>query len=328
MTATLAAAVDRDAAVELHRVMLTIRAFETAAGRLFAAGELPGFVHLSIGQEAVAAGVCGVLAPTDLITTTHRGHGHCIAKGGQVLRMMAELYGRADGYAKGRSGSMHIADPTVGILGANAIVAAGLPMAAGAALSAQVRGDGGVAVAFFGEGAVAEGVFHETLNLAALWRLPLVLVCENNRYAEMTPMSVHLAATRVADLAAPHRIPGVTVDGNDVLAVRAVAAAAVGRARAGEGPTLLECETHRSRGHFEGDPQRYRSREELAAGDARDPLAAFRAVLRDRFGLAEDVLAGMERDVAAAVDADAAAVAELPPAPAASLLDDVYPGGA
>lgn len=313
-----------DEAIHLFRTMVEIRQFELKAGALFSAGELPGFIHLSIGQEAVAAGVCGQLEATDHITTTHRGHGHCIAKGGQALGMMAELYGREGGYAKGRSGSMHIADNAVGILGANAIVAAGLPMALGAAFSAQVRGDGRVAVAFFGEGAVAEGLFHETMNLAALWKLPMLFVCENNRYAELSPVSVHLATERVSDFAAPYGVPGVTVDGNDVLAVRKAAAAAVSRARDGAGPTLLECETYRWRGHFEGDPARYRPKEESKQWEARDPIAAFRRRLVDEAGVDEDELVSIERSVEEQVEAAAAKASAMALAPTDWLLTDVY----
>ena len=209
--------------LSLLRVMLQIRHFELKAGALFAAGQLPGFIHLSIGQEAIAAGVSSVLRNDDYITTTHRGHGHCIAKGGGLLPMMAELYGAAEGYLKGRSGSMHIADPETGILGANAIVGAGIPMAVGAAFSAFVRGSDGVAVAFFGEGAVAQGVFHESMNLAAIWNLPMIFVCENNQYAELSHISLHLASSRVVDFAIPYRMAAEQVDGNDVLTVRQAA---------------------------------------------------------------------------------------------------------
>ena len=311
-------------AIELYRTMLTIRQFETKAGALFAAGELPGFIHLSIGQEAVAAGVCCVLDRMDQITTTHRGHGHCIAKGGQVVGMLAELYGRGGGYAKGRSGSMHIADSSVGILGANAIVAANLPMALGAAYSAQVRGDGRLAVAFLGEGAVAEGVFHETMNLAALWKLPIIFVCENNRYSELTPISVHLATERVVDFAAPYGIPAASVDGNDVLAVRAEALAAVDRARAGEGPTFLECETYRWRGHFEGDPGRYRPSDELAAWERRDPVATYRSRLVAEAGVLDDELRSVEQDIEKLVEAAAAEAKAMPLTPSEWVTSDVY----
>ena len=253
---TVTTSTDTDSLLDLLRVMLEIRHFEMKAGSLFAAGQLPGFIHLSIGQEAVAAGVSSVLRPDDYITTTHRGHGHCLAKGGGLLPMMAELYGSSEGYLKGRSGSMHIADPSIGILGANAIVGAGIPIAVGAAFSAAVRGEDRVSVAFFGEGAVAQGVFHESMNLAAVWGLPMIFVCENNQYAELSHVSVHLSAADVADFAAPYRMPAEQVDGNDVLAVQSAAERAVERARPGGGPALIECRPCRWRGHFEGGPQR------------------------------------------------------------------------
>lgn len=311
-------------AIELFRTMVTIRQFEVKAGALFAAGQLPGFIHLSIGQEAVAAGVCGVLSRSDEITTTHRGHGHCIAKGGHVLGMMAELYGREGGYAKGRSGSMHIADNRVGILGANAIVAAGLPMALGAAYSSQVRGDGRIAVAFFGEGAVAEGIFHETMNIAALWKLPMLFVCENNRYAELSHISVHLATEQVADFAAAYGIPGVIVDGNDVLAVRAAATTALERARSGAGPTLLECETYRWRGHFEGDPAHYRTKDELKGWEGRDPILAFRNRLSGEASIGEERLAQIEKEVEEQVESAAVEAEAMAPTPTDWLMTDVY----
>jgi len=309
--------------IDLLRVMLAIRHFEVKAGSLFAAGQLPGFIHLSIGQEAVAAGVSSTLRVDDYITTTHRGHGHCIAKGGGILPMMAELYGAADGYLKGRSGSMHIADPSTGILGANAIVGAGIPMAVGAAFSAAARGEDRVAVAFFGEGAVAQGVFHESMNLAALWKLPMVFVCENNQYAELSHVSVHLAAKHVFDFAAPYGIHAEQVDGNDVLAVRGAAARAVARARAGKGPTLIECLTYRWRGHFEGDPQRYRSKNELAQWQGRDPILLARALLLDQ-GVAESELDALEDSVLDDVEEAAHVAATLAPARADSIMEDVY----
>jgi len=287
-----------DTAERLYRTMATIRGFEMSSERLLKRGELTGNVHLSIGQEAVAAGVCDVLRRDDHITTTHRGHGHCIAKGGDPERMFAELLGRATGYCGGKAGSMHIADPATGNLGATAIVGGGMAMAAGAALSAQVRGTGGVAVAFFGEGAVAEGSFHEALNLAAVWDLPLVLVCENNGYAELTPVALHLRA-KVHELAAPHGIPGVQVDGNDALAVRAATETAVARARAGDGPSLLECATYRWSGHYVGDPERYRAAEEVAAWRERDPLPRLAAVLGEARAAAIDAEVDAELDAAA-----------------------------
>ncbi|WUI04174.1 thiamine pyrophosphate-dependent dehydrogenase E1 component subunit alpha [Spirillospora sp. NBC_00431] len=307
----------------LYRTMARIRHFELAAAKLMANGRLPGTLHVSIGQEAVAAGVCDVLRRDDHITTTHRGHGHCIAKGGEPKAMMAELLGRETGYCGGRSGSMHIADPGAGILGANAIVGAGIPIALGGAFAAARHGRNGVAVAFFGEGAVAQGVFHESLNLAALWKLPIVFVCENNQYVELTPVSVHLAAERVADHAAPYGVPGVRVDGNDVTAVRRAAGEAVGRAREGGGPTLLECLTYRWHGHFEGDPQRYRDAAEVAEWKAADPLRRLAdTVSADPSESAE--FTAIE-DAARREMADAVTAAEADPvAPAGSITAHVY----
>jgi TPP-dependent pyruvate/acetoin dehydrogenase alpha subunit len=304
-------------AERLYRTMAAIRAFETSSERLLKRGELTGNIHLSIGQEAIAAGVCDVLRRDDHITTTHRGHGHCLAKGGDPERMYAELLGRSTGYCGGKAGSMHIADPATGNLGATAIVGGGIAIAAGAALSAQVRGTDQVAVAFFGEGAVAEGSFHEALNLAAVWGLPLVLVCENNQYAELTPVRVHLRAP-VHRLAGPHGVSGVLVDGNDALAVRDAAATAVARARAGDGPALLECTTYRWSGHYVGDPERYRSKEEVADWRARDPIARLAAVV------------GAERAAAihAEVEAELTAAAEralaAPMVTADALLEHVW----
>lgn len=324
-TTGLPADVNADLVGRLYRTMSLIRSFETSASRLLAAAELAGFLHLSIGQEAVAAGVCDVLDETDYITTTHRGHGHCIAKGARVDAMMAEIFARATGYCGGRSGSMHVADPTVGILGANAIVGASIPIAVGGAFAAQVLGEQRVSVAFFGEGAAAEGVFHESLNLAALWQLPVIFVCENNQYAEMTPIEVHLNTTTVSDYAAPHRIPAETVDGNDVLAVRDAAGRAVDRARDGDGPTLLECRTYRWHGHFEGDAQQYRTDEDVAAWRQRDPLrvlsnrgAADPHLIERLHRIADEC----EREVASAVD-----WARAQPEPTPEVLTDhVYWG--
>ncbi|TDB86913.1 thiamine pyrophosphate-dependent dehydrogenase E1 component subunit alpha [Actinomadura sp. KC216] len=299
---------DTATAHRLYRTMARIRQFEIAASKLMATGRLPGTLHVSIGQEAVAAGVCDVLRRDDLITTTHRGHGHCLAKGGEPKAMMAELLGRATGYCGGRSGSMHIADPSAGILGANAIVGAGIPIALGGAFAAARQGRGAVAVAFFGEGAVAQGVFHESLNLAALWKLPIVFVCENNQYVELTPVSVHLAAQRVADHAAPYGIPGVRVDGNDVMAVRQAAAEAVERARGGGGPSLLECLTYRWHGHFEGDPQRYRDTAEVAEWKAADPLKRLAGTAD--FAAVEDAARQEMADAIAAAEADPVASPE------------------
>ena len=246
----------------LYRTMLTIRLFEQRVAREFRTGEIPGFVHMYVGEEAVAAGVCANLDDDDYVTSTHRGHGHCIAKGCDLDRMMAEIYGREDGLCRGRGGSMHIADFSRGMLGANAIVGGGIALATGAGLAASVRGSRQVAVAFFGDGAANQGVLHESLNLAAIWKLPVIFVCENNGFAESTPASYAMSVVDIASRASGYGIPGVVADGADVLGVYAAARAGVERARAGEGPTLLEVKTYRFMGHFEGDPEYYRDNDE------------------------------------------------------------------
>ncbi|RHW28383.1 thiamine pyrophosphate-dependent dehydrogenase E1 component subunit alpha [Nocardioides immobilis] len=320
--------IDRNTAIDLYRSMRTIRQFETTAGDLFAAGKLPGFIHLSIGQEAVAAGVCAPLEDSDYITTTHRGHGHCLAKGGRMREMMGELFGREGGYALGRSGSMHIADNSVGILGANAIVGGGIPMAVGGALAAKLTGDGQVSVSFFGDGAAAEGVLHECLNIAALWKLPIVFVCEHNGYAEMTPVSVHLANPDVAALAAVYGIPAVKVNGNDVAAVLAASHKAVARARAGEGPSFIEARTNRWRGHFEGDPQKYRHRDELNVMSQQDPLKMWHATLTSEHGLTRDDLDLIDAEIRDRVLTSAAEAEAMAPSDPAGLTRHVYPEAA
>ncbi|HUC05599.1 MAG TPA: dehydrogenase E1 component subunit alpha/beta [Acidimicrobiales bacterium] len=257
--------------VELYRRMLVIRRFEERVAALYRDGEVPGFVHLSIGQEASAVGACWWLRPDDVITSTHRGHGHCLAKGLDPLGMFAELMGRDRGTNRGRGGSMHIADPALGIFGANGIVAAGLPIAVGAATAVQLRRRDGVAVAFFGDGAAAQGAFHEALNLAAVWQVPVIFFCENNGYSEFSPAASQHAAS-LEQRAAGYAMPFVSVDGNDVVATVAAMGAVVARTRAGGGPTVVEAATYRWHGHYEGDPQRYRSVDEVSEWQARDPL--------------------------------------------------------
>jgi 2-oxoisovalerate dehydrogenase E1 component len=286
--------------VEMHRRMLLIRGFEQRVAALYRDGEVPGFVHLSIGQEAAAVGACWPLRATDVITSTHRGHGHCLAKGLDPLGMFAELMGKDQGTNRGRGGSMHIADPKLGIFGANGIVAAGLPIAAGAATAAQLRADGSVAVAFFGDGAPAQGAFHEALNLAAVWQLPVVFFCENNGYAEFSPAATQHGAP-LAQRAAGYGLRYVAVDGNDVAATAAAMEDVVLAARAGEGPAVVEAATYRWHGHYEGDPQRYRSPEEVREWEARDPLLAHERVLRAE-GVADDEIKALEASVAADLD--------------------------
>jgi 2-oxoisovalerate dehydrogenase E1 component len=285
----------------MHRRMLLIRGFEQRVADLYRDGEIPGFVHLSIGQEAAAVGACWPLGPQDVITSTHRGHGHCLAKGLDALGMFAELMGKDEGTNRGRGGSMHIADPKLGIFGANGIVAAGVPIAVGAAAAAQLRADGGVAVSFFGDGAPAQGAFHEALNLAAVWQLPVIFFCENNGYAEFSPASTQHAAS-LEQRAAGYGIPFVAVDGNDVAATAAAMEQVVRHARAGHGPSVIEAATYRWHGHYEGDPQRYRTPEEIKDWEGRDPLIGHQSRLRDA-GVEDDDIAALEGTVAQELDA-------------------------
>lgn len=274
-----------DLLLEDFRMMCRIRAFEERVARCFREGQIPGFVHVSIGQEAVASGVCGVLEVDDYITTTHRGHGHCLAKGADPDAMMAELFGRSSGTCAGKGGSMHIADPRLGILGANGIVGAGFALAVGAGLAARLRNTAAVAVAFAGEGAVASGAFHEAVTLAVLWSVPVVFVIENNHYAEFTDSR---SMWRGEPLVARARGYGLAtaqqIDGNDVAAVRAAAQTAVSGCRAGSGPVLIEALTYRLHGHYEGDPAAYQDERELARWQLRDPIEAARLAL-ERAGL-------------------------------------------
>src|SRR5688500_9112511 len=257
----------------LYATMALIRGFETSVAALYRDGDIPGFVHTSLGQEAVAAGVGAALEADDYLATTHCGHGHCLAKGMEVEGMMAELFARADGLCRGKGGSMHVADPSRGVLGANAIVGASLPLAVGAALSSKLLGQGRIAVAFFGEGAVNQGAFHEALNLAAIWNAPALLVCENNIYAEFTDSRTMARIPSVAARASGgYGVDGEVVDGNDVEAVHAAARAAAERCRAGEGPFVLEAETYRWHGHYEGDTQPYKPDDESTTWRERDPL--------------------------------------------------------
>ncbi len=317
---------DREAQLELLTSMIRVRRVEERLSDLFTQGKIPGFIHVSIGQEAVAAGVCSCLEKQDAILTTHRGHGHAVAKGIDLRRFMAEIFGRATGFCKGRSGSMHVADPAVGVMGANGIVGGGLPIALGTALASQLRGDQGVTVCFFGDGASNEGTFHESLNLAALWKLPLVFCCENNDWAQFTPQSKYMKVERVAERAAAYGMPGVTVDGSDVSEVRRAAAEAVALARRGEGPTLLECKVRRWFGHYVGDAQKYRPAEDVKAAKAQDPIQRFTARLQAAQELDAGGLAAIEARVKAEIDAAVAFAVESPPADPAQLLTDVYAG--
>jgi pyruvate dehydrogenase E1 component alpha subunit len=308
----------------MYERMGLIREFEERLKTLVERGVPVGPVHFYTGQEAVAVGVCAALGPKDWIASTHRGHGHCIAKGVEVRPMMAELYGKVTGTNRGKGGSMHITDVRVGMLGVNPIVGMGVPHAVGAALSARVRGADEVAVAFFGEGATSMGVVHEAMNMAAIWTLPVVFVCENNGYAQATPVEYAVAADRISDRAAAYRMPGVTVDGQDVIAVWEAAGEAVRRARKGGGPSLVECMTYRYHGHHQGDETlRYRTADEERTARERDCLRRFREVLLAE-GFEAVELDGPDARNRGRLD-DAIAFAETSPLPGPEeLLADVY----
>jgi TPP-dependent pyruvate/acetoin dehydrogenase alpha subunit len=323
-TASDSIALDREQLLAMYERMVEIRTFEDLAGKNFAAGLVPGFVHLYAGEEAVAVGICAQLTDRDYITSTHRGHGHCIAKGVDIPGMVAELMGKSTGVCKGKGGSMHIADVEKGMLGANGIVGGGIPLACGAALTAKTLGTGGVAVCFFGDGASNQGTFHEGLNLAAIWKLPVVFVCENNGYAESTPVGYHCAASDIANRASAYEIPGVVVDGFDLFAIYETAAEAIARARRGEGPTLIEAKTYRYYGHFQGDMITYRTEEELSRFRERDPIIALRNYLLAH-GLADqEAIATIDERVAKKLD-EAWTAAKAASFPAAEeTLTDVY----
>ncbi|KIV74845.1 Acetoin dehydrogenase E1 component alpha-subunit [Pseudomonas sp. FeS53a] len=308
-----------------YRVMRTIRAFEERLHVEFATGEIPGFVHLYAGEEASAAGVMAHLYDEDCIASTHRGHGHCIAKGVDVYGMMAEIYGKKTGVCHGKGGSMHIADLSKGMLGANGIVGAGAPLAAGAALAAKLKGNRAVAVAFFGDGGSNEGAVFEAMNLASVWNLPCIFVAENNGYAEATASNWSVACDHIADRAAGFGMPGVTVDGFDFFAVHEAAGAAIERARAGEGPSLIEVKLTRYYGHFEGDAQTYRAPDEVKHyRETRDCLMQFRERTTRAGLLQASALDAIDAEVEAGIE-EAVVRAKADPKPSpADLLSDVY----
>ncbi len=308
----------------LYRQMLSVREFELRAINERRAGLIPGFIHSCVGQEATAVGACAALEPQDVITSTHRGHGHLVAKGGEPKYMMAELAARTTGYCGGKGGSLHMTDFNLGILGANGIVGGGIPIAVGAALAFQQRKEPRVALSFFGDGATNEGSFHEALNLAGLWRLPAVFFCENNLYGEGTPQSRQAPVADLAIRASSYAMPGVTVDGNDVLAVYEATRAAADRARNGGGPTLIEGKTYRHRGHYEGDPMVYRTKAEMDEWKGRDPIVNFRARLLADVGVAEDAITQIERDVQRGLDEAVAFAASSPKPAPETALEGVY----
>jgi TPP-dependent pyruvate/acetoin dehydrogenase alpha subunit len=315
--------------LDLHYRMVRIRLFEEAAGRLAEAAKLPGFLHLYVGEEAVAAGVCANLSDNDQITSTHRGHGHLVAKGGDFKRMMAELMGKATGYCNGKGGSMHISDLDLGMLGANGIVGAGSPIAVGAAFADKYRGDGTVAVAFFGDGATNIGAFHEAANMACALELPIVFCCENNEYGEFTPRDRTMAITDIVDRAAGYGMPGVITDGMDAVAVYEAAGEAIAHAREGNGPSLVEAKTYRFYNHHgvQNLGLKYRSDEEVARWRERDPVFSLEARLATSGVLSAEQAAAVWDRVRADID-EAVAFAEESPAPEPDqILTDVYTVG-
>ncbi|MBE3135072.1 MAG: dehydrogenase E1 component subunit alpha/beta [Acidobacteria bacterium] len=310
--------------LDMYRLMQLARRFDESVIDLYASGQIPGFMHLYVGEEAVAVGACAALAEGDTITSTHRGHGHCIAKGGDPRFMMAELFARANGYCRGKGGSMHIANLSLGILGANGIVGGGFPIANGAALTSQMRATGRVAVCFFGDGASNEGTFHEAANLAAVWKLPVLFVCENNGYAQTTPQREHQAIGDIVVRAAAYGMPGCVVDGMDVLAVHAAVAAAVADARGGKGPSFIECKTYRYRGHWEGDPQPYRTPAEIAEWKKRDCISSFGGRLVREFGVRKEELSQVREQVERQMAEAIAFARSSPPPQPETVLTDVY----
>ncbi|MBP6331996.1 MAG: thiamine pyrophosphate-dependent dehydrogenase E1 component subunit alpha [Aminivibrio sp.] len=318
--------ISKETLLGMYRKMLTIRRFEERAAELYAAGRMPGFVHLYVGEEAVATGVCASLTDRDFITSTHRGHGHVIAKGGKIDLMMAELYGKATGYCKGKGGSMHIADIDLGILGANGIVGAGQPISVGAAFACKYKKTDAVAICFFGDGASNRGTFHEAMNMASSFKLPVVFVCENNMYGISNYQKHHMNISDIADRAGAYGVPGVSVDGNDVIAVYEVASEAVARARRGDGPSIVECKTWRHRGHFEGDPAKYKDPEEQKAWLAKDPIPRIEAKLIELGMATQAEIDAMRAKVSEEIEA-AVKFAEDSPEPGDDeLLTDVWAG--
>ena len=316
--------IGRDRLAWMYEKMVTIRYFEEEIKNLYKRNMVRGSTHLYIGEEAIAVGACEPLSAADYIVSTHRGHGHCIAKGGDVKRMMAELLGRIDGYCRGKGGSMHIADVEIGILGANGVVGGGIPIAAGAGLSCAMRGQGQVVICFFGDAACNQGAFHESINLAAAWKLPVIYLCENNFYGVSTKLSEACNVENLAVRAAGYGVPGETIEGNDVLLVRATVLKAIKRAQAGLGPTFIEAQTYRGEGHFVGDPCVYRSKEEVEEWRKKDPIRRYEQVLLEAGLFSAEELAVIRNKVVELV-AEAVAFAEKSPdPPPEALSQDVY----
>ena len=316
--------IDKATAQIFYSTMVKIRRFEESVIQLYADGEIPGFMHLYVGEEAVATGICSALRTDDYICSTHRGHGHCIAKGGQLDLMMAELFGRKNGYCKGKGGSMHIADFDVGILGANGIVGGGIPVAVGAGVGIQYKNEDKVSVSFFGDGATNIGPFHEACNLAATWNLPVIFVCENNLYAQTTPRHDHQKIEKVEHRALGYAIDSKTVDGNNVVEIYRAAAEAAQNARQGNGPTFIVCDTYRWRGHWEGDPQPYRTAEEIKSWKPKCPIKRFKKYITDNDILKEHDMAQLDQEVEQQIQ-HAIEFARVSPFPEPQeALEDIY----
>jgi TPP-dependent pyruvate/acetoin dehydrogenase alpha subunit len=327
VTLTAADPAARGGVLWMYERMMRIRCFEETVQELHKRGLIPGTAHLYIGEEAIAVGACATLEDNDTITSTHRGHGHLIAKGADVRLMMAEIFGRKDGYCKGKGGSMHICDVSLGILGANGIVGGGIPIATGAGLTDLVLKRDRVTVCFFGDGAANQGVLHEALNLSSLWKLPVIYICENNQYNEWTPSS-EVTSGRIADRAAAFGVPGTQIDGNQVAAVRDAVGTAVRRARAGDGPSLIEAVTYRHRGHEEGE-EAYgvpkRPRDEVDAWVAKDPLSSLRTQIVEKEGIRSSALDTIDQQERERI-AEAVSFAEASPLPdPVEAFDDLYP---
>lgn len=315
---------EKERARWIYNKMNEIRRFEENALDLFEKNLLRGSVHLYIGEEAIASTVCSLLRDTDYITSTHRGHGHCIAKGAELGRAMAELMGKETGYCRGRGGSMHIADLSKGNLGANAIVGGGIPIAVGGALAASYKGTDQVAVAFFGDGASNQGTFHEAINLASVWKLPIIFICENNGFGISVPTKQSTSVKDIGIRGVSYGIPGITVDGNDVLEIDEVVQAAIKRAKNGEGPTLIECKTYRWAGHWTGDPQVYRTREEVEEWKKKCPIKRYRKYLIENKLFTDLELDEIEKDVLNRVEEAIKFAIESPEPDPATVMNDVF----
>ena len=316
--------INQEKLLEIYESMYRIRVFEERVKIEFEAGKLPGFVHLYVGQESTAVGVCANLRVDDVVGSTHRGHGHSIAKGVAVKEMFAELHGSAEGLCKGKGGSMHVTDISKGMLGANAVVGASIPTATGAGLAFQYQKKDNVSVCFFGDGASNQGTFHESINLAAIWKLPVIYVCDNNGFAEQTPSNYHLSCEHVSDRAASYNIPGLLVDTSDVMQVYSAAKFAVDRARKGDGPTLIDSSGQRKYGHFVGDSQRYKSEEEKTNFDKYDPILKYKNNLLNSNAVNDKQISDIESQINVEIDEGWKFGQQSKPPEAHEVYDDVY----